>query len=352
MAITLEDIQHLSDEIRSLVQAGLPLEGNLADAGSGHRPQLQRLTEQISQDLASGRSLQEIVNDDRMGVPRILQAAVAAGVESGQLSSTIEMLGDVAADLSELRRRILQALSYPLTVMAMAVILFVVFIRTFLDRVRMVVTDFHRAPETVFDHLLLLDERYSWWPIIFPAALLFWIVLWLLSGRASAVAFRGPERVFLLLPGVRGLIRDLRFYTLSRMLNLLVHRETPLPDALVLSGACVGDRHLDRACQNLAEQLQRGNIPEEALRQPWVPGRFPPLLAAGLKQSGTDENQLRERLESITGYYRRRLQISMTWMKNVVPVLLFFVVGGGAVLLYSTSMFWSISELYRQLSDI
>ena len=92
MAVTLQDIENLSIEVKALVDARLPLETNLAEAGTGHGRRLQELTESISTSLAKGETLDATIRTSQLGAPRMLAAAVAAGVRSGELGSAVEVL--------------------------------------------------------------------------------------------------------------------------------------------------------------------------------------------------------------------------------------------------------------------
>lgn len=349
MSVTLVDIENLSIEVRSLVNAGLPLQGHLAAAGSGHSKRLRELTESISDGLKEGKSLEDTVRANSSGAPRILAAGIAAGVRTGRLSETVEMLGDMAHDMQDLRRRVVQSLTYPLTVVAVAVMLFLIFIRSFLGRVRILFDDPELSPSAVFIWMTDLDQQYWWWPFLFPLAAVVCFIVWFVSGRAESLTFRGPERAMFLVPGVRGLVRDLHFYNLSRFLSLMIERETPLTDALQLAGACSGSRRLDQACQATAKQIQLGQVPAASEYDDWKPGEMPPMLMTCLKQTMQNESQLRQRLNSVAGYYRRRLDVSVAWLRNIVPVAMFVTVGGGTVLLYGLAVFWPIAEIYRNL---
>jgi len=349
MPITLEDIENLSHEVQALVKAGLPLEGHLAEAGIGHGARLQALTRSISDSLQSGDSLEEAVRDNQPGAPRMLAAAVVAGVQTGRLGETIEMLGDMAHDLIDLRRRILQSMTYPITVLAVALLLFFVFVRHFLAMVRVLFDDPEAIASDWFVWLIDLDAQYWWWPALFPLAGVICLLVWLLSGRATSLSFRGPERLMFAIPGVKGLVRDLHFYNLCRMLSLMVERQIPLTDALQLAGACSGNHNLDQACQDTAQRLQRGQIPSIGGGDEWQPGQLPPMLLTCLRQAADNEQQLGHRLSGISGFYRRRLDISVSWLKNVIPIALFVVVGGGTVMLYSLTVFWPVFEVYRNV---
>ncbi len=350
MSITLEDIENLSIEVKALVDAGLPLQGNLAAAGSGHGRRLQELTSSISKGLESGETLEETVRSNSHGAPRILAAGIVAGVKTGQLSETVETLGDLAHDMGELRRRVFQSMTYPLSVVVVAVTLFMLFIRGFLAQVRILFEDPDIVSSRAFAWIAEMDRQYWWWPALLLVAAALWLIIWVASGRANSLSFRGPERAMFLVPGVRGLVRDLHFYNLSRLLSLMIERETPLTDALQMAGACSGSDSLDRACQETAKRIQTGDIPAIGKDEDWEPGMMPPMLMTCLRQASSNEEQLRLRLASVSGYYRRRLEVSVTWLRNVVPVALFVLVGGGTVLLYGLSVFWPVAEIYQGIS--
>ncbi len=157
------------------------------------------------------------------------------------------------------------------------------------------------------------------------------------------------SRLLLLLPGVGGMIRDLRFYNLSRMLSLMVDRQLPLTDALTLAGACSGDPSLDAACQTTAIQVSTGGMPTPNPAESWSAGKLPPLLSACLQHSANNEEQLKLRLRSVFGYYGRRLHTSVLWLQNIVPIAMFVILGGGSVVLYAITVFWPVAELYFRL---
>ncbi len=349
MSVTLEDIQNLSFEVKALVDAGLPLETNLAHAGSGHGHRLQDLTESLSNSLSKGDSLDDAIRNSKSGAPRMLAAAVAAGIRSGQLGASIEMLGDMADDIVDLRRNILQSISYPIIVIAMALTMFVVFIRTFLARVRWVMRDVEIDSSPLLAWLIDLDAEYWWWPLLFPVFFAVLGVFWFTSGRAESLSFQGPERLLFLLPGVGGMIRDLQFFNLSRMLSMLVERQVPLDESLLLAGACCGSESLDAACRQAVQQVRNGTLPTSGKDAEWMPGQIPPLLQACLRRP-PHEAEFQQRLVSVAGYYRRRLQISMSWLRNIVPVAMFIILGGGTVLLYALIVFWPVVEVYRFLT--
>jgi type II secretory pathway component PulF len=349
-ALTLEDIQHLSEEVRHLVRAGMPLEETLADAGRGRGRRLQQLTQAISDGLNQGKSLEELVQKESAGEGRMLASAVGAGVRSGDLGLTIEMMGDFATDVVSLRSRLLQAAAYPLTIVAMACVLVVVILQHALQMFLDAFVYWDVKTHWLLWKLLEWNRDMPWWTLLIPLAGMVLLLIWSASGRAAAMAFRGPERLLLLLPGVYALVRDLQSYTLSRMLSLLTERGLPLQDALRLAGGATGNYRLEIACREIAKRIESGgSVAQEAGKLPTSRYRLPSLLNACLQQVEHDEARMVHRLRSVAEFYRTRLDRNLAWLKLLMPVMLFTVIGGGCVLTYAIMVFWPVTELYRNI---
>ena len=71
------------------------------------------------------------------------------------------------------------------------------------------------------------------------------------------------------------------------------------------------------------------------------------MLRACLKQVEHSESRMVHRLHSVAEFYRNRLDRNSTWLKLLMPIAMFIVIGGGCVLLYSAMVFWPMSEMYR-----
>jgi type II secretory pathway component PulF len=349
IGLTLEEIQSFSDEVRLLTSAGLPLESNLKDAGQGHGVRLKKLMENISDGLSQGQSLHEVIQRETHGESRMLSAAIAAGIRSNSLAMTVEMMGDFADDLIELRRSILQAMTYPLMILMIGWGLFVLVMNQALVHILEAI---QQLEISVPDNLLTLlqwNRDYPEWTLVAPAIAVVFVGFWLASGRASAMAFRGPERILLLIPGVRSLIRDLQFYTLSRMLSLLVEKQLPLDESLELAGASCGAAHLDSACHKAAEAVRLGHISGVTPGSSWRKGRMPPLLQACLHHASGDADRFLLRLNSVTQFYLNRLSFNAAWLRTTMPSVALVLIAGGTLLAYSLMLFWPLTEIYNNL---
>ncbi|MFM7867983.1 MAG: hypothetical protein ACKPHU_27535, partial [Planctomycetaceae bacterium] len=150
-------------------------------------------------------------------------------------------------------------MAYPVAVMATALVLLAGGMQIFLERyLEAAVIGLGVMPGDALLRFLLWNRDYSWWVFV-PAGMFAGVLLlWLISGRAASLRFRGPERLLLLLPGLGKIVEDLQNYTLTRMLSLLLQHELALPEALTLAGAAAGSVRLERACRGLASEVSQG----------------------------------------------------------------------------------------------
>ena len=358
--LSLDDMQALSEEISHLVRAGMPLEESLAQAGMGRGARLTHVMKKLSDGLNQGKSLPELIRQESVGAPRMLASAIGAGIQSNSLSLAVEMMGDFAADVIDLRNRLLQAAAYPFSVVLIASALLILFVQNTLELFLETIQSWNLHVNTVLMTLLEWNKAAPWWTYVVPVGLLILVGFWMVSGRAATMAFQGPEKIFLLLPGVRPLVRDLQNYTLTRMLSLLADRGITLPDALTLAGGASGSAKLERACNEVSAKIRNGdgisgsdsaNVPQGTVLHAQRRYSLPPLLDACLQQLQHSEDRLVLRLRTIADFYRNRLERNFAWLRLLMPFVMFVVVAGGCALFYSVMVFWPAAELYRHLGQ-
>ena len=354
--LSLEDMQALSEEISHLVKARMPLEESLAQAGMGRGARLTRVMQTLSNGLSQGKSLPELIQQESIGAPRMLASAIGAGIQSNSLNLAVEMMGDFAADVVDLRNRLLQAAAYPLTVVLVASVLLILFVQKTLELFLETIQSWDLEVNWILFKLLEWNAAAPWWTYVLPVGLILLTGFWMISGRAATMAFQGPEKLFLLLPGVRALVRDLQNYTLTRMLSLLTDRGIALPEALTLAGGASGSQRLERACHEIAANIISGDGIGPGFNTAITPRRLrrfslPPLLDVCLQQVQHSEDRMVLRLRAVADFYRNRLERNFAWLRLLMPFVMFVVIAGGCALMYSVMVFWPAAELYRHLGQ-
>ena len=338
----------LNDEIVALVRAGVPLELGLAELGEDRAGTLGRLSSRLAARLSRGESLPEAMGHEDVGLPFSYRVVVEAGLRAGRLTAALEGVSELAGKMADLRRRIGLALVYPLIVLMLAYGLFVLFCMHLAPRLKGTFVTFGLRTSEVLDCLTELGRHVSWWGWILPAAMAALIIWWKKAGERDFLAGNGtPANIAFLCPGVRRIAKFYRYSQFAELLALLIEQDVPLPEAIVLAADTTNDRAMQDAARAIAELSSQGHIRPEGL-----PGHrgFPPFLH-WLITRREEQTGMVSALRAAADMYRRRAVLRAEWIQVVFPALAAVIIGGGATLIYTLTVFYPVTELMKRLAD-
>jgi general secretion pathway protein F len=355
--MSLDDLVALNDEIAGLVRAGVPLDLGLAgwsrDLSGGLRKTAQTLGESVSQ----GRSLGDSLADESLQIPPVYRAVVTAGLRSGRLPSALEALSASASHLKQLRAAIVLATIYPLLLVLIAYFLFLLLMALALPAVLAV---YEKTPPRVLVAANdVADVLLSGVPIpgtgrVFPYALLPPALLvvavavwWIRTRRAMVIDAGAAVRWLAWIPLARRVVREAREAAMAEIFGLLVDHGVPLPEAMRLAATCTSDPRIAASANELATELERGQIPDRLrLEAAGVPPVLALFMAAGARQ---------ETLASTAAHaaqtYRTRVVRDVGWLADWLPVWLILIVGSTIGLVYSLSFFVPFSQFMQSLGE-
>ena len=351
-SVTLDQLIALNREISALAAAGLPLEEGLrrvADEFSGPSSALAR---RLAERLDAGADLAVAIDAEAERLPESYRALVHAGLRSDNLASALAGYVDTAARMSELRRTLGLASLYPIFLIVAVWIFFLVAGPVVLPLLDWVATgdQFRMQPPRVSLANAPLWEWASWqgWLLVLsvPVALALWMGLWWRRSAEAVQASAMPSGPFAWVPGVARTRKLSCQSNFADLLQLLIHHQTPMVDALPLAAKASGLAGAERAASELAARLSEGGdlrANTEAFRKlpPLVrlalaSGRGPENLAAGLRRAADD--------------YRTRAE---TWARQIafyLPLALTTLVGGTLVGLFAILMIQPYVAMLRELA--
>jgi type II secretory pathway component PulF len=344
---TVEQWIALNREIAALVRAGVPLaDGLQRTARLGGSPSSE-LAARLAERMQAGVSLSEALAAEESSLPGAYRAVVDAGLRSGRLPAALEAVAGLAESQQELRSRLRMSLIYPLIVAAFAYALLVGFVVYAVPEFASTYEVMHLSESRSLDLLLRLHRTVRYWGPGLPLLLIAVALVMGVAGRpGTASQPLGPGGLLGLMPGARTVRRKLEQGWFLELLAALLEHNTPLPTALELSAAAVGDRALRTSAVQAAESLRSGRSlseswPHDSALSPivqWILTTSPagPDLTSSLRRSGS---LLREQA-------RRQSE----WFQVLTPLVAIIVVGGGAVLTYGMAVFGPLVQMLDRLS--
>jgi type II secretory pathway component PulF len=345
--ISLEQLLALNEEIRALVQAGIPLERGLMVAGRDLRGRLGRLTAVLAGRLQRGESLVEALKAEERSIPPLYRAVVEAGARSGRLPVALEGLARYVRGYSDARSGVALALWYPMLVVSLAYILFWWLVVGVVPRFTDAFGSLGLGEPVVLKWLEAVGAWSDFWLPVGLVLLLVLLIAWFQSGRAARFG-SGAWSWMCLLPGIRPLLADYEAANFSELLALLLEHQVAYPAALALAAEATGNARMTGAARQLAEAVSRGE-PAAAVLGTIDRAALLPMLRWVLA-TGQQQGSLVEALRNLADLYRSRARFQAEKLYVLLPTVLLIVIGASATLLYGLAIFLPLINILRQLS--
>src|SRR5436853_2204926 len=112
--VSHKDILFFTEELYTLVHAGLPLDRSLSiTAELASKPALRAVIQDVLKQIKGGKSLAEALASHPKQFPRLYVNMIRAGEAGGVLDTMLGRLADFQRDADEMRGYLISALIYP-----------------------------------------------------------------------------------------------------------------------------------------------------------------------------------------------------------------------------------------------
>lgn len=242
------------------------------------------------------------------------------------------------------RRSIRSALTYPILVMGLAVVVVLILVIFVLPRFKVFFASFHaELPLPTRILLGFTDFVTAWYPVII--GVLVALVAAVLAGLRTERGRVLRDRFLLATPVVGDVVRFMVIERFCRILTSMIKAGVPITEALSLAGSGANNRVYERSIGTAqVEMLEGGGISRPIARTKLFPGAVTQMMRVG-EETGTLDDQL----ENVSEFYEKELQHKLKRLTSLfeptVVIMIGVVVGFVAVALIS-----AIYGVYNQVN--
>jgi len=331
--VTVKDKAVFSRQFAALVNAGVAMVRGLGVlAEQCQNPKLKKALVNISSDVQQGVNLSDAMRKHPECFDGLYVSMIQAGEVGGVLDEVLNRLAKLLEDIARLQNQIKSALSYPVTVGVLAILIFFGMVRFLLP----IFAGIFKEIGVELPAFTQMMMNISYFVQDFQN------VLFLLIVVAGAIfAFRqyyktrvGREtvdRLMLKLPLFGDLIQKTATARFCRTFGALTRSGVPILTCLEIVRDTSGNQIIANAIDEARKEIQTGGMISIALQKEQV---FP-LMAIQMISIGEETGELDKMLSKVADFYEDEVEQAVKALTSILEPVMIVVLGGmvGAILL-------------------
>ena len=344
--VKTKDVTVFTRQFATMINAGLPLVKCLSILSEQtESPVLTEVIVDVQHEVEMGRSLSEALSKHPDVFSELYTSMVKAGEIGGVLDDVLLRIATTLESEAEIRRKIKSALTYPVAMFAISILLLVVMLV-------FVVPSFEKMFKEIGAELPLLTRLVmgashfllSWKGLLLIIALIGGVIYlrrWIKTPNGR----RKYDAMKLKLPVFGNLIHKMSLSRFSRTLGTLVASGVPILQALEITSKTVGNVLVAEAVENVRAGVKEGESIARPLSQSPL---FPPMVTQMLA-IGEETGALDTMLNKVSDFYDSEVSTTVDAMTSLLePILIVFL--GLVVGVIVLSLYMPIFSLITQFT--
>jgi type IV pilus assembly protein PilC len=338
--IKLEHLTVFTQQLAAMLDAGLPLVAALeALQDQVEDPVMQLIVKEVRMDVSTGTAFSAACAKFPNAFPNLFTSMVQAGEASGNLGGMLAKVSGYFGATVKLVKKVKSAMTYPITVISIAVALVNVLLIFVIPVFGEMFRDFGSELPAPTQMLLDMSDfmKAYWWAVLLVAYGVFWGLGKLCATPKGRVA---KDRIIFRLPVVGQLSQRVALSRFCRTYAILLRSGVPILTSLEICGRASGNTFIEQATADLIKHInQGGQFSEVVAGNPYFPSMIRHMSKAGEQTGNVDAM-----MEKISDFYDVEIENTIASLTSLMEPMLITFLGaiiGGIVM----AMFMPIFQL-------
>ncbi|MBW4658457.1 MAG: type II secretion system F family protein [Drouetiella hepatica Uher 2000/2452] len=345
-SVSIKDKAIFSRQFAVLINAGVAMVrglGVLSDQCPN--PKMKKALQEISADVQQGTNLSDAMRKHPKCFDALYVSMVQAGEVGGVLDEVMNRLAKLMEDVARLQNQIKSALTYPVVVGSIAVLIFLG-MTVFLLPIFADIFDKLNAPLPAFTQLMITISKFlrSFYVVFLVAAVV--IVVFAYNRFYSTDVGRlTMDGVFLKMPLFGDLIQKTATARFCRTFGALSRSGVPILTALEIVRDTAGNQVIANAVDEARKEVQTGGMISLALQKEQV---FPGM-AIQMISIGEETGEIDTMLMKVADFYEDEVEQAVKSLTSIMEPLMIVVLGGmvGSILVAMYLPIFSIMDAIK-----
>jgi general secretion pathway protein F len=311
--VTAKEVMFFTQELSTLVNAGLPLDRSLTICKQlSDKPRMRQMVEDILQGIKQGNTFADSLAEHPKSFSKLYVNMVKAGEASGSLPQVLERLVEFQQSADELKSYLISSLIYPALLTLVGGASIIILLNYVVPKFASIFDDAGRALPLPTQILLAVSNftKTYWWMFLIAAGIAIVAFLSFTGTPKGRIMWDRAKLRIVLLGNV---LRKMEVARISRTLGTLVHNAVPLVQSLNIVREISNNTVISRAISEIADGVKKG----EGVAKPMEKtGVFPPL-AVHLIEVGEETGRLDVMLLELSKVYDKEVRSAI---KNLIAL--------------------------------
>ncbi|MEE8057123.1 MAG: type II secretion system F family protein [Pseudomonadales bacterium] len=322
--ITPGDVAVFTRQLATMMKAGVPLVQSFDIVAEGlDNPTMRDLVMTIKNDVASGSGFAVSISKHPKQFDELFCSLVGSGEQSGTLETMLERVATYKEKSEALKKKIKSALTYPIAVLAIALIVTGILLVKVVPQFAETFEGFGAELPAFTQFVLNISEFVQeWWLIIIVGIIASVFVFKEARSRSPAISL-ATDKIMLKLPVVGGIVYNSIIARFARTLSTTFAAGVPLVDALESVAGTAGNQIYTTAIFQIRDDVTTGTQLHTSIRST---GLFPSMLLQ-MVAIGEESGALDEMLEKVALYYEEAVDNMVDNMSSLIEPMIMSVLG-------------------------
>jgi len=344
-SISIKDKAVFSRQFSVMINAGVPIVrclGVLADQSSN--PKMRKALQAISADVQQGSPLSQAMAKHTECFDELYVSMIEAGETGGVLDEVLLRLSKLLEDMARLKNQIKSAMTYPVAVGILAVIVFFGMTIFLIPVFAKIFTDLKVPLPALTQFMLFLSGVMRSWLILIPIVTIAATVFLLRRYYKTPMGRLQIDWFFLKMPLFGDLNEKSAVARFCRVFGTLMRSGVPILSSLDIVCNTVGNQVIANTIAGAKEEIQQGGMMSLALQKANV---FP-ALAIQMISIGEETGELDAMMMKVADFYEDEVEQAVKALTSIIEPLMMVGIAGivGTILL---SMYLPMFKIFDAL---
>ncbi len=326
LSVSLAEKLFFTRNLTVMIESGIALprafEVLSQQAKSG---KFKKILKTVSSRIIKGETLSKALASFPRVFPKLYQETIKVGEETGKLCESLKMLAEQMEREHTLKSRIQTAMTYPLVVLAMAILIGVFMFLFAVPKLKTAFielkVDLPLSTKIIF---ALADFLSRHWPLAILAILVLVIALFAFFRTGKGGKFKST--LALRIPVLSKIIKETNSVLTLRTLGSLMKAGVPVVRALNLTAGSLSNFYFKQSLIRASKVVEKGERISRAL-QPYQALYSPMVLQ--MIEVGEETGETPQILEKLADFYEEEVSNTTQKLAAMVEPFMIVIVGAG-----------------------